>query len=138
MKKKPLIYLEFTFRYPEVGERRFCPSVSVPVLRAWQEDPNDLHIALDTPDGKEGLFVQPEVDKKSGDYALPFDPWLGREDEFLLRRLYKWFPDGQESLSHHAALACTMEWVPRPSHKSIIAPPAYVRLLEAHWYSPNR
>ncbi len=135
--KTKKFYLSFTLRYPD-GSRHDAPSIALPVLYAWQEAPDDFHVQLDTPKGREHLNVFPEYAKHRHDYILPFSEILGDARDFKVVKNYTWRTCYNKTAQHPAVVCCDMQFTPVPPEKRIVAPPAYLELVESLWQSPNR
>jgi hypothetical protein len=116
--------------------------IYLPVGYVWQEDPLDLHFQLDTPEGREHYNIHPEQDKKSGDYVIPASPWLLKHLDFKPKVIknYRW-----SKYCRGAAQRCDgvrvyhIAYRAQPEFREggAIAPMAYRKWLECHWYSPN-
>jgi hypothetical protein len=135
MKKSPF-YLELYFR-DSGGGRPDCTPIYLPVSYAWQEDANDLHIQLDTKEGRDHLNVCPEEHKKSGDYILPVNKWLLRHLDFDPQIIpnYRWNGDTKAD----GALVYHFGWTSDARFADgVIAPRKYTELVESYWCSPNR
>jgi len=132
-----LFYIELTARSAS-GGRPDQSHIYLPVRYAWQEDPKDLHIQLNTPDGKEHLNICPAT-HKSGDYIIPNHPWLEKHLGFepTIVHNHNWCT-GPEIIKHDGILIYHLGWVPKLEPKTKVAPKAYIELLESLWYSPNR
>jgi hypothetical protein len=143
MKRKPF-YIELMCRsidtagyYCEwqgmkLGRPDRCP-IYIPVYYAWQEDPNDLHIQVG-PDS-ENLFPRQH---ESGDYIIPFTPWLRRH-------LGRDYDDGPAIIKDHDFGSVTQDgvlvyhfgWMAEPAdwHEDdgAIATKSYLKVLEKAW-----
>jgi hypothetical protein len=151
---QPRFYLELVFRayYGKEDSKKLlldpinteldrpdCVPVCLPVLYAWQEDADDLHIQLDTPDGRARINLCPETwDDGNGDYIVPCDAWLlrhlGKRYNPVVLKGCRW-PSGKK---HDGILVYHLGWIPEPRFDGVVAPKEYLRLLESCWYSPNR
>jgi hypothetical protein len=143
MKRKPF-YIELMCRsidpagcYCEwndlkLGRPDRCP-IYIPVYYAWQEDPDDLHIQVR--DGGDNLM--PCI-HDSGDYIIPFTPWLRRH-------LGPDFDDGPAVIKDHdfgsvkqdGVLVYHLGWMSnQPEYHEddgAVAPKSYIEALEEAW-----
>lgn len=144
MSKSRIFYLELLCRSTGYEDRPDCCHINLPIRYAWQEDPNDLHVQLNTPFGRDHGNVCPEIDDKSGDYVIPVSDWLlkhlGKDYEPEIIRNYKWHAGHGDHPVCDAVQVYHLAWCPEPTRYDggVVAPRSYVEHVETHWHSPNR
>ena len=106
-----------------------CQHIYIPLVYAWQEDPNDLHIQIDP---QENLI--PRQHKGTGDYIIPATDWL-------LKHLRKKFEPAIirdydfGTIKLDGVLVYHFAWVPRVEtyDGGVLAPKSYLKALTQAW-----
>jgi hypothetical protein len=128
---KPDLYIRFSIRDEDGG--RSGGVLVLPLQGAWQEDPNDLHVAFAYEGAEKGVWYRPAVDKKTGDYLLPAPDSVDAEQ--IVRR-----KSPQTGAMTKCVLAYSIDWLgklPAIYGKAWLESPAYIKQVEGFWYSPN-
>ena len=128
---KPNLYIRLSIRDENGG--RSGGVLVLPLQGAWQEDPNDLHVAFAYEGAEEGVWYRPAVDKKTGDYLLPAPDSVDAEQ--IVRR-----KSPQTGAMTKCVLAYSIDWLgklPAIYGKAWLESPAYIKQVEGFWYSPN-